>query len=222
MVKVGEPAYERLSQAVKFVSPDARKKMEKAFERIRSLRIEKCEKLAHQVVIKEFNKKFSGIVEFLSKMSLVSEKEWNLALQSNPNIRLEYAHRDVKLKYLSWKEGNKEEIIEILAFCGRLPWPDVAYLEEWESIHCEAEKAKLIQASDLGHSIPVSVIGVGSKKTEYHDGSEEWYSWTSGMLYVRRISENTYSYFFDGGWIPGNVEDYITFTIPKHPFDTDH
>ena len=143
----------------------------------------------------------------LSKIPIVEEEEWSQALISNPSIDLKFAHQTVHLKDLSWLEGDLDEITLVLACCGRLDWKHTILAEEVE-----------VTQSTLTSSVPIFLIKVMSEAKTHRFGNEEWDSWSGGMLYVIRISEGTYRYFFDGGWVPGNYIGYSTYTVPKHPF----
>ena len=148
------------------------------------------------------------IIAQLSKTPIVGEKEWSQALKSNPSIDLKFAQQTVRLKDLSWLEGDLDEITLVLASCGKLDWNHTIIAKEVE-----------VTQSTLTPSVPISLIKVMSEMETHRFGYEEWDSWSGGMLYVIRISEETYRYFFDGGCVPGNYIGYSTYTVPKQPFD---
>ncbi len=158
-----------------------------------------------------FSKKFPNIINHLSEMPIFGEEECNLAFQSNPKIKLPLK---VKAKKLSkWGKANKDEIIDILSNGGRSPIGDYEEYPYGGLGPLDCETAELTQ-KPISSSIKVSIISVRSKSTERHDGYYTWDSWGGGELHLLRISEEEYRYVFDGGFVAGNVDEYVKFTIP--------
>ena len=82
----------------------------------------------------------------------------------------------------------------------------------WGPLVCKTAE---LTHKPISSSIKLAIIAVRTESTECHDGYYTWDSWFGGQLYLLRISEKEYRYFFDGGFIPGNVDEYVKFTIPN-------
>lgn len=154
-----------------------------------------------------FSNKFPDITRHLPGMPISGEEEFNFVLQSNPKIELPSKAK----KASKWGKANQEEIIDILATCGASGhYKEDAY-GGLDPLCCATAELTL---EPISPSIKVSIISVRSASTERHDGYYTWDSWCGGELYLLRISEKEYCYFFDGGFVAGNVDEYVKFTIP--------
>lgn len=219
LLRIGAPAYSHLSSISSSVNypstytpyrleldDEIKDNLDEILDKIRPLyQAERVDEL-----LREMRTRFPVIAQ-LSTIQIVGEKEWSQALTSNPSIDLKFALQTVRLRDLSWLEGDLDEITLVLACCGRLDWKNTILAKEVEVTH-----------STLTPSVPISLIKVMSEVETRKDGYEEWDSWSGGNLYVVRVSKGTYRYFFDGAWIPGNLFGYNKYTVPKQLASSNH